>query len=233
MTGLFFWFSFRLLQGGEVIIGSELIKILFSGLIAVIPFYLFVTREVSPGFGDNLTAVFTIGKLAEFLSGRLNLPKLKHTRLIFLASDAEESGLRGAREFVRQHKIDFKKHPHFNLNLDSIYKSEYLTFFTSDVNKTVKLSREQSRNCFDIAGELGFNAKIMSFPIGGGGTDAGEFARGGVEAISLIGMDTELKDKMNPYHTSRDVEDSVEPKAILAALQIGAMYAYLLDSELD
>ena len=63
-----------------------------GGLILMLQYFFFVSWDVSPGAGDNLISSAMALRLADHFSN-LNL---KHTRLIFLCPDAEESGLRGA-----------------------------------------------------------------------------------------------------------------------------------------
>ena len=92
------------------------------GLIFIIPYYFFITNEVSPGAGDNLIAVSILYQLAEYIINSENL--LESTELIFLITDAEESGLRGARAFVNKfgHEINLK--PHYNYNMDSLFSAK-------------------------------------------------------------------------------------------------------------
>ena len=69
----------------------------------------------------------------------------------------------------------------------------------------------------------------MKIPLGGGGTDAGEFARAGIPATSLIAMDTTFKSGTNPYHTRDDNTNNIDPKAVLACLQIAHSFASEMD----
>ena len=197
------------------------------GLIFMIPYYFFITDEVSPGAGDNLIAVSILLQLAEHFKQSEN--SLQSTELVFLITDAEESGLRGAREFVKKNHKNLTSTPHYNYNMDSLFSVDHLTFLSTDINGTVKLSNKLTEKSIQIADSLGYTAQKMKLPFGGGGTDAGEFAKSGIEAVSLIAMDTTFKSGFNPYHTRDDHTENIDPKAVLACLQIAQGFAREMD----
>ena len=80
-----------------------------------------------------------------------------------------------------------------------------------------------------VADKLGYTTEKMNIPFGGGGTDAGEFAKAGIPSVSLIAMDTTFKSGLNPYHTRDDHTKNIDPKAILACLQIAQGFACEMD----
>ena len=198
------------------------------GLIFIIPYYFFITDEVSPGAGDNLIAVGVLEQLAKYFSVSKNT--LEHTELIFLITDAEESGLRGAREFVKENRNKLLERPHINYNMDSLFSVEHLMFLISDINNTINLSEDLANISIEIAKELGYKAEKMRIPFGGGGTDAGEFAKVGVDAVSLIAMDTTFQSGFNPYHTRDDHTKNIDPRAVQASFEIAQNLACNLDS---
>ena len=197
------------------------------GLIFIIPYYFFTTDEVSPGAGDNLIAVSILLKLAEYFKKREN--SLINTGLVFLITDAEESGLRGARAFVKENREELISSPHFNYNMDSLFSADHLTFLTSDINNTVKLSKDLVKKAIRVADKLGYSVEKMKMPFGGGGTDSGEFAKAGIPSASLIAMDTTFKSGSNPYHTRDDHTKNINPKAVLACLEIAHGFARDMD----
>ena len=79
--------------------------IILVGAPAVIQFYFFKSPKISPGAGDNLIASMVGVKIAQIF-GQSKIEGhnlLKHTEIIVISSDAEESGLRGARAYVKKH----------------------------------------------------------------------------------------------------------------------------------
>jgi hypothetical protein len=104
--------------------------------------------------------------------------------------------------------------------MDSIYQYEDLTFLTSDRNGTIALSTQLANENIDIAAQLGYSAKKKGIPFGGGGTDAAQFAKSGIEATSLIGISTAFVRDRLFYHTSKDTVQNLDLKAIEATINI-------------
>ena len=236
MTLLFYFFGLLLSISAMLfqIFSSELYICRLSwligmevGLIFILPYYFFITDEVSPGAGDNLIAVSILLHLAEYFNTSENA--LQNTALVFLITDAEESGLRGARAFVQENRDKLTASPHYNYNMDSLFSANHLIFLTSDINNTVKLSKNLAEKGIQVAKDLGYTAKKMKIPFGGGATDAGEFAKIGIPSTSLIAMDTTFKSGSNPYHTRDDRIENLDPAAVLACLQIAHGFACDID----
>ncbi|MCJ7515570.1 MAG: M28 family metallopeptidase, partial [Dehalococcoidia bacterium] len=208
---------------------------LLVGGIFQLPLLVFTTREVSPAAGDDMIAVAVAAETARLFHRAKKAGKnpLKHTRLIVASFDAEEAGLRGARAFCAKHIDDMLKTKTFVFNIDTLYKLEDLNFLYKDLNSTVKLSRAMAQDCVDIAGELGYPASVSSMPFGAGSTDAAEFGKLGVEAVSMAGIsfDTGKFDKDLVYHTQDDVTESIEPELIEASLKIIRDYILKKDRE--
>ena len=80
-----------------------------------------------------------------------------------------------------------------------------------------------------IADKLGYKTEKLKIPLGGGGTDAGEFAKAGIPAASLIAMDTTFKTGTNPYHTRDDSIENIDPEAVLACMNIAHGFACDID----
>ena len=218
---------FQLMALGSFTSGLFWLAGMGVGLIFILPYYFFVTDEVSPGAGDNLIAVSILLQLAGYFNKTGNA--LQNTELVFLITDAEESGLRGARAFVEENREKLKSKPHYNYNMDSLFSANHLIFLTSDINNTVKLSKDLAEKGIQIAKKLGYSAEQMNIPFGGGGTDAGEFAKAGIPAASLIAMDTTFKSGFNPYHTRDDHTEKIDPEVVLACLQIALKFAHDID----
>ena len=193
-------------------------------------YFFFISWEVSPGAGDNLVSACMVSKLSElFFNIKSKGLALKHTRLVFLCPDAEESGLRGSREYVKQHDQALKSIPTFNINMDSIYRLQDLRFLKSELNGSIFLDTDLRERCNSIAKALGYKIKSMKMPFGGGSTDAAEFAKAGIPALSIIGLDTTFSSGMVPYHTSFDTVDKIEPEAVLACMQITEQFILDID----
>jgi len=216
--------SVGLMSGEAGNSGNLVIKIVIvAGCLFVVPLFRYFGRDASPGASDNLVSSLMLVKLAElFKSGVLSLPK--NTRLVFLSADGEENGQRGSFEYARRHKTELLSLPTFVFNIDTLSRLEDLAFLKTDTNGIRKLSAPLADQCVKIAAGLGYRIKAVRFPFGGGGTDAGQFAKIGIEAASLIGISTRLIRKDIDYHTSRDTVDNIDPAAIEAGLNIAANF---------
>jgi hypothetical protein len=227
------WVYFRYLMGGTPAFAVHFQYGVLLSLIFVTPMYFFMSKEITPGAGDNMVATAMAIKLAQlFRQAREDGSDiLRHTRLILLSTDAEEAGLRGARAFARRHREELLAVPTYNFNIDSIYNLKELQFLTTDINSTIRLSREMATQCKNIAAELGYATRLFAITPGGGGTDAAEFARIGVHATTLIGMPTNLIRDGLVYHTVNDTVEHIEPAAIEASLKIALEYILRKDRE--
>jgi hypothetical protein len=194
--------------------------------------FFMVSEHGTPGAGDNLIASCILLELAKVFSSQTSgKSNLQHTRLTFISFDAEESGLRGARAYVKRHRDELETWPTTMLNIDSIYHESELKFLTSDINHTVALSPQLAEKCVQIARSAGYQARAIPMIFGGGGTDAAEFARVGVEATTMLAMSTDLVRNGLVYHTMQDTVDKIELGAVQACLRVAVDLVEEIDSQ--
>ena len=203
--------------------------------ILVLPLAFSTTDEVSPGAGDNMIAVAIINEISKLFHDARKTGKnpLQHTRLLIASFDAEEAGLRGARAFCQKHKEELLGTKTYALNIDTLYKIRDINFFASDLNTTVKLSRQMAQDCVDIAKALGYPSVVSGMPFGGGSTDAAEFGKIGVEATNMAALSFDIsafKEGM-VYHTKNDLTKYIEPDVVEATLKIARDYILKKDAE--
>jgi len=196
------------------------------GLVFVIPMFWYISKKPGPGAGDNLIGC-TIGiSIVELLK-----EQLKHIRLVLLLTDGEEIGQKGARHFVHSNIDELKGIKTSVINIDSIYNKDDITILKSDRNGFSKLSSTLSESLKKIIGERGYHPKIKPMPFGGGGTDGGQFARQGIETISIIGMPTNLIRKEILIHTTQDLPDRINVDAVSLVIEIVSEYIKTNDVE--
>ncbi len=224
-----FWVIHKIFSGNNLMLFNYLPYIFLVLFPFVFQFYFFKSKKVTPGAGDNLLGSIIGIKISE----TFKQAPLHHTRLIILSTDAEESGLRGARNFVKKNKKELSSLPTFAFNIDSIYRLNELSFLTSDINGIIKLSKEETHCGVRIAWSLGYKVTSAPFTFGGGATDAAEFAKSGIETVSLIGMENKLIRDNLVYHTMNDTPDKIEPAAVLACLKIISQYILEKDAAID
>ncbi|MHA1518700.1 MAG: M28 family peptidase [Promethearchaeota archaeon] len=228
-----YWALFHTITGYSPPIANIIRFLIIGGSLGLIQYYFFKNRKGSPGAGDNLIASVMAMKIGQKFAAtkKLQCNPLLHTRLIVLSNDAEECGLRGAAAYVAKHRNELTSMPTYVLNADSIYDLKDLQILISDINGTVKLSKSMAEEVQTISNQLGYSPKLFSMPFGAGGTDAAEFAKIGVEAITILALPTEYVRDNLVYHTSLDTVDKIEPAAVKAILEIMMEYIIRKDAE--
>ena len=226
-----FWSGWQIVTGSPpgFILPAKVALVL--GIYFVFTKFFLFTRNVSPGAGDNLIASSMLLELAEHFHdpARPGGSILEHIRLVFASFDAEESGLRGSRAWVSEHRAMLQALPTTTLNMDSIYRLEDLQFLVSDLNNHIKLDPALAEHCVRIANNLGYPARTVRMRFGGGATDAAELAKAGVSATTMIAMSTRLVRDGLVYHTMQDTVDAIEPGAVSACLAVAEKLALDLD----
>ena len=197
------------------------------GLVFLGPMWFFLGKEGTPGAGDNLIASSMLVSIARAL--RSAGWALSGTRVILFSSDAEESGLRGARAFVRQHEAELRRLPTTLLNIDSVYRADCIQFLCSDLNGFVRLDRPLADLCVEIAKNLDIPARTFSMYPGTGATDAAEFAKIGVKSTTLIALPTDVESANLVYHTPNDIVANIQPAAVEACLAVALGVAREVD----
>jgi aminopeptidase YwaD len=205
---------------------------LVFGILFAASKYFVISSHGTPGAGDNLIASTMVVELAKLFTSAdaAGRSALCHTRLMLVSFDAEEAGLRGARAFAARHRAELQALPTYMLNIDSIYQLKELQFLTTDLNGTVNLSPEVAETCARLAEQAGYPHKPVKMVFGGGGTDAAELARVGVQATTLLAMNTALVRDGLVYHTIRDTVDAVEPQAVEACLRIAYEFVWEIET---
>jgi hypothetical protein len=223
-----------------IIMGSPPWWILFlmaTSFVLVLPLWWFTTDTVSPGAGDNMIAVALANEVTRILADRKKSGdnSLRHTRIVCLSVDAEESGLRGSMAYVSRHAQELAATKSYALCFDTLYKADKLIFFNNDMNLTTDLSDSMANDLTNIAKELGYGARVARMPWGGGSTDAAAFARGGIEATCMLAFDLNVgrlpKDLV--YHTLKDTTNAIEPAMVEQAINVTIDYILNKDKEIS
>lgn len=223
-----FWLTSAVLSFVDV---SNIIKLILlilyvTGFVFVGRLWFFANKKATPGAGDNLIA----SQIALEVARHFSENPLKHTRVIFASFDAEEAGLRGARAYAKAYKTELQKIKTYNFNMDCIYEPDKFMFLTTDINGSVKLSKDFSMRAAQLIEKKGFPVKIEPIAFMMGGTDAAELAKVGVVCASCMAMDFSNNSRSTAYHTTRDTVESVNPKAVELAYNTCVELAMKLDA---
>jgi len=224
----------HLFQVGLSSAGWMVLDVILTLLLPCVAFlWDFASKEGTPGAGDNLIACAMGVEIAHYFhQNRSEGNPLQHTRLVVASFDGEECGLRGARAFFTKHKKEFEAVPTWNFNVDCPYYAKDLFFLTSDINGSVRLSQDMATTCVAIARSMGFEATSQPIAFLTGGTDAAEAAKTGVNAVTLMAMPWDNKERSSVYHTLDDIPSAIEPRAVEETLSIAIKFIEQLDKGL-
>ena len=195
-----------------------LLSIMAITSFVYINLYKLVSKEYSPGVGDNLMSSCVLEELARYFHWKKERGEgLKNTKLIFASFDGEECGLKGSRWWFEHHKEQLIKP--IVINLDCLYDSSELTILTKDNNGLVKLSSSLASDIAALCEKMGYKVKMGGMEMFCGSTDATSAARCGFDAISIVCTNMTPSDK-SYYHTLEDTIDKIDKATIEEVISI-------------
>lgn len=180
---------------------------------------------VVPGANDNLSGCLVATSVLKYLSD--NKIELDHTEVQVVLTGCEESGLRGAKAWV-------KAHPEY-LNdgietaffcFDTIRDIPHMAIYHKDMTGTVTHD-ERVSSIMRRAGEMsGLNLpyKVLFC----GSTDGAAVTQGGIPASAFAAMDPA---PANYYHTRRDNQYNLDPLAMGHGIDIAIGALFIFDEE--
>ena len=77
---------------------------------------------------------------------------------------------------------------------------------------------------------MGYEAFSQPIAFLTGGTDAAEAAKAGFEAVSLMAMPWDNKERSSVYHTPNDLPEAIDPKAVEETLSIAIRFIEQADA---
>lgn len=183
----------------------------FFTMLSMFTLHAFIDfNTLSPGANDNLTgtlAAVTALKMLDEAGIRF-----KNTEVVAMITDGEEAGLRGAKQYAKDHYKDFVESGVETsvLCVDTLTDLEYLNVYNRDMTGTVKHDQKFCQLVMDAANEAGHN-DLKFANVFFGSSDAAAFSQAGISATCLAAMDPAPADY---YHNRRDSYDRLVPEAI-------------------
>ncbi len=177
-----------------------------------------------PGASDNLSGCYVAMSVAKALSDT-NV-RFENTDVVVICSGSEESGLRGAKAYVKAHEKELKDIETCVVACDTFRDLETMAVYDRDLSGTVKhhwgakhLVKNAGKNC-------GYDLKFESIYLGG--SDAAAFTQKGVPATGFAAMDPTPP---RYYHTRLDNVENLREDAIAAGVEIMIEAACIYDKE--
>lgn len=198
---------------------------IYTFLIAFCLNFLLILNSVgnqSPGALDNATSVATVLELSKIFK---NTP-LQNVRLSFLITAAEELGLYGAADYVKRRRGQLDPKTTYFLNFDGIGGKSKTILLSAYGIPPKKTSSVLNKFIDEIVKENSLKDEFRKvyLPIGAA-TDHVPIQAAGYE-VTMLG--TLIKN----FHTSKDVIQSIEDKALKTAGIIGSEVAKKIDQML-
>ncbi len=174
------------------------------------------SKFVIPGAHDNLSGVAVVLALAHHFS----VQQLKNIELWFISFACEEN-MRGSKRFVAKHRDELAKSK--TINFDMVGKGE-ISIISKEPYFTATHSFELARAFQKSNTHLPI--KVVRF----GGSDAANFSKKGLKAITLMGLTRD--GYPDTWHVMEDTPKVIEQKKLDRSLQATIKYLIDLDSSL-
>jgi aminopeptidase YwaD len=172
-----------------------------------------------PGAMDDLAGCAVVAGLGQYLNDAKQNGAFfpENTEIVLFGSAAEESGLRGAKRYVKAHKRDLQATPTYGIFLDGIYDEKHLTVVSREIGTGARHDPYLIKLAQACAAKRGWPIKTLPIPMGA--SDAAAFSReGGVPSTCLLCQDIS---KLVPnYHTRFDTIEHVRPESLIVSLQL-------------
>ena len=189
----------------------------FVTAIAMVTLFWFINfKTISPGANDNLTGTYAAVTALRMLD--MAGVDFEHTEVCAMITDGEEAGLRGCKQWAKDHYDEYVNSGVETaiLCVDTLTDLDYLNVYSRDMTGTVKHSKEFSQLVMDAAIESGHN-DLKFANVFFGSSDAAAFTQAGITATCLAAMDPSPADY---YHNRRDNYDRLVPKAIKTGYEV-------------
>lgn len=183
----------------------------------MITLFLFVDfKTVSPGANDNLTGTYAAVCALRMLD--MAGVEFENTEVVAMITDGEEAGLRGCKQWAKDHKDEYMNSGVETavLCVDTLTDLEHLNVYDRDMTGTVKHDPKFSKLVMDSAIEAGHN-DLKFASVFFGSSDAAAFSQVGITSTCLAAMDPAPADY---YHNVRDSYDRLVPEAIKTGYEI-------------
>lgn len=191
-----------------------------SFLLLLIAFTL-RSNHVTLGANDDLAGVAAVLEAGRYLS-RERPEKTE----VWVVAFAGEEHMRGSKRFVQKHYDELKRRNAIMLALECpsadyfLIATEEKMYFAKHSPLAVEYARKAAEN-------LDFEVKVAPLPFAG--SDAANFSRKGLHAVSVFGHSAKDDAPYN-WHTMNDVPENLMEKPIVKAAELLRNFVYVIDS---
>jgi putative aminopeptidase FrvX len=144
--------------------------------------------------------------------------ELENTEVVAMITDGEEAGLRGCKQWAKDHHDEYCNSGVETavLCVDTLCDLEYLNVYNRDMNSLVTNDKEFSELVMEAGKKAGYeDMKFASVFMGS--SDAAAFSKAKIKSTALAAMDPSPADY---YHNRRDSADRLNKDAIEAGFRV-------------
>ena len=183
-------------------------------------------NRVVEGANDDLTGCFTSIAVLKFMQD--NDIRLENTEVVALCTGSEETGLRGAKDFVKNHGEEFSDVETIFIALDTIRDYDFMGIYNKDMSGIVKNDPEVC-NLLKEAGNIAGLENLPYLTVSLGATDAAAVSKSKkFKAAAFAAMDPA---PARYYHTRLDTHENLDLKTIEAGVGLCLETAFLYDEK--
>lgn len=200
---------------------------LFFIIFFITAVFMYDKKRVVEGANDDLTGCFTSIAVLKFMQD--NDIRLENTEVVALCTGSEETGLRGAKDFIKKHSDEFSDVETVFIALDTIRDYDYMGIYNKDMSGVVKNDPEVC-NLLREAGNLAGFENLPYKTVSLGATDAAAISKGktSIKAAAFAAMDPA---PARYYHTRLDTHENLDLKSIEAGVGLCLETAFLYDEK--
>lgn len=210
---------------------NETVKILGYVSLAFVPafiilFFFLSGKTVAQGANDNLTGVFASAAVMKYMAD--NNLRFENTELVCIATGGEESGLRGAKAYMKAHAEEIKASGIETafIAVDTLRDYETQAVYAKDMSGITKHDKRVC-NMLKKGGEMcGVEMEFSS--VYAGASDAAAVTQAGIPATCYAAMDP---GPPRYYHTRLDTWDNMDRKTVEKGVEILITTAFLFDEK--
>ena len=194
--------------------------------IIFFPWLFFINwKMIVDGANDNLTGCYIGMNILKEMAK--NDERMDNTDVCCLITDGEESGLRGAIAYARQHQKECIDSNTIVIALDTIHDPKELAIYHRGINFTQKNSPEVCSLIESAAKACDIHLPYTDFYPGA--TDAESFSRYGIKAAAICAVQHA---PTTYYHTRCDSWDNINPECIEMTQKIVKTAIQLYDNQM-